>query len=88
MSDRKTTDVQISYDLVADEYVRRIFEELEHKPLDRELLDRFAAHVQGIRGGRDCGARAIRGRGAPESAGLHLRREAARNELVRAAGEP
>jgi ubiquinone/menaquinone biosynthesis C-methylase UbiE len=37
---------QTSYDLVADEYVRRIFGELQHKPLDRQLLDRFAASVR------------------------------------------
>jgi SAM-dependent methyltransferase len=37
---------QASYDRVADEYVRRIFDELQHKPLDRELLDRFAARVR------------------------------------------
>jgi SAM-dependent methyltransferase len=36
------------YDLVADEYVRHIFEELQHKPLDRELLDRFAARVRDV----------------------------------------
>jgi SAM-dependent methyltransferase len=48
MIDRKSSDVQTSYDLVADEYVRRIFDELEHKPLDRQLLDRFAARVQGV----------------------------------------
>jgi SAM-dependent methyltransferase len=38
---------QASYDRVADEYVRRIFDELRHKPLDRQLLDRFAADVRG-----------------------------------------
>ena len=48
MIDRKSSDVQTSYDLVADEYVRRIFDELDHKPLDRELPDRLAARVQGI----------------------------------------
>ena len=41
-------DVQHSYDAVADEYGRRFFEELEHKPLDRRLLDRFVARVQGM----------------------------------------
>ncbi|MFL5802521.1 MAG: class I SAM-dependent methyltransferase [Roseiflexaceae bacterium] len=37
------------YDQVAEEYVARIFHELEHKPLDRELLDRLAAdaHTRG-----------------------------------------
>lgn len=36
---------QTSYDAVADEYTTRIFDELRHKPADRELLDRFAASV-------------------------------------------
>ncbi len=39
--------IQTSYDRVADEYARHIFSELEHKPLDRELLSRFAAAVKG-----------------------------------------
>ncbi len=41
-------DCQTSYDLVADEYVRRIFDELQHKPLDRQLLERFAARVRDL----------------------------------------
>jgi SAM-dependent methyltransferase len=41
------SDYQTSYDLVADEYVRRIFDELQHKPFDRQLLDRFAERVRG-----------------------------------------
>ena len=41
----KITDVQATYDLVADEYARRIYDELRHKPLDRQLLDRFAERV-------------------------------------------
>jgi SAM-dependent methyltransferase len=36
-----------SYDRVAAEYARRIFGELEHKPLDRQLLDQFAGRVKG-----------------------------------------
>jgi SAM-dependent methyltransferase len=36
------SDYQASYDAVAEEYVRRISDELEHKPFDRALLDRFA----------------------------------------------
>jgi SAM-dependent methyltransferase len=69
MIDRKITDVQTSYDLVADEYARRIFEELDHKPLDRQLLDRFAAKVQAIGPACDMGcgpghvARYLRDRG-------------------------
>jgi trans-aconitate methyltransferase len=39
-------DVQTAYDTVADEYVRRIYDELQHKPFDRELLDQFAARVR------------------------------------------
>jgi SAM-dependent methyltransferase len=40
-------NTQASYDTVADEYARRIANELEHKPFDRELLDRFARAVAG-----------------------------------------
>jgi SAM-dependent methyltransferase len=42
------SDLRDSYDRVADEYSRRIFDELRHKPLDRELLDRFAAQVRDL----------------------------------------
>lgn len=48
MHDQKTSDTKTSYDRVADEYVRRIYDELQHKPLDRQLLDRFADSVRGI----------------------------------------
>jgi len=48
MDAHKRQDCQTSYDRVADEYVRRIFEELQHKPLDRQLLDRFAASVRDL----------------------------------------
>ena len=43
--DQEFNDVQSSYDRVAAEYAQRIFGELEHKPLDRQLLNRFAASV-------------------------------------------
>ena len=46
---------QTSYDLVADEYVRRIFEELQYKPLDRQLLDRFAVRVRDVGAACDMG---------------------------------
>ncbi len=36
------TLVRTGYDELADEYVKRFFHELEQKPFDRELLDRFA----------------------------------------------
>lgn len=39
--------IQESYDTVADEYIRHCFSELDNKPLDRELLTRFAASVKG-----------------------------------------
>ena len=48
MDPRRITDLQTSYDRVAEEYVKRIFDELEHKPLDRQLLDRLAERVRGL----------------------------------------
>jgi SAM-dependent methyltransferase len=39
--------LQASYDAVAEEYVRRISRELEAKPFDCALLDRFAARLAG-----------------------------------------
>ncbi len=38
-------ECRTSYDRVADEYAKRIFGELEHKPFDRDVLDRLAALV-------------------------------------------
>ncbi len=46
MNEQLISDLQTSYDRVAEEYVRRIFDELQHKPLDRQLLDRLAASAQ------------------------------------------
>jgi SAM-dependent methyltransferase len=40
-------DVRASYDLVADAYAEHLFDELEQKPLDRHLLNRFAEAVKG-----------------------------------------
>jgi SAM-dependent methyltransferase len=62
-------DVQAAYDAVADEYVRRVFDELRHKPFDRQLLDRFAARVgNGLICDAGCGpghiARYLRDQGA------------------------
>jgi SAM-dependent methyltransferase len=42
----KISDVQSGYDLVADEYARRIYDELKNKPLDCRLLERFAESVR------------------------------------------
>jgi SAM-dependent methyltransferase len=39
-------NTETSYDLVAEEYARRIFDELKGKPLDCELLDRFVARTR------------------------------------------
>jgi ubiquinone/menaquinone biosynthesis C-methylase UbiE len=49
--------LQVSYDEVAEEYAERIFSELEQKPVDRSLLDRFAEQVRllGTVGDVGCG---------------------------------
>src|SRR5580704_14049366 len=48
MDDPKANNVAGSYDRVADEYVARIYDELRHKPHDRQLLDRFADSVREV----------------------------------------
>jgi SAM-dependent methyltransferase len=47
MEQESTPTLQASYDRVAKHYVEQIFNELEHKPLDRALLDRLAESVRG-----------------------------------------
>src|SRR5437588_10221861 len=47
MPEPPAKDLRGSYDLVAEEYVRRIADERRDKPLDRQLLDRFADRVRG-----------------------------------------
>ena len=47
MNHNFTQSIRKSYDELADEYARRIADELRHKPFDRELLNRFAAEVSG-----------------------------------------
>src|SRR5260370_41395236 len=47
MNDNIAQSVRESYDRVAEEYARRLFNELQQKPCDRELLNRFAAEVIG-----------------------------------------
>jgi SAM-dependent methyltransferase len=49
MGDENAIEVAIrdSYDRVADEYARRLYRELDQKPLDRELLNRFATSTAG-----------------------------------------
>ena len=45
--EREIDALRASYDDVAQEYVSRIYDELRHKPLDRELLDRYAGLLRG-----------------------------------------
>lgn len=45
--EQKTGEVQSGYDRVAEEYARHLYDELRHKPLDCQLLDRFANMVRG-----------------------------------------
>lgn len=47
MQDNVILSIRNDYDRLAEEYARRIFDELQGKPLDRELLNRFAADVNG-----------------------------------------
>ncbi len=47
--DEKTRHIRTCYDAVARKYAERFIGELAHKPLDRELLRRFASEV-GARG--------------------------------------
>jgi ubiquinone/menaquinone biosynthesis C-methylase UbiE len=47
MNDDFRFSIRDSYDRIADEYARRLFHELDGKPLDRELLKRLAAEVAG-----------------------------------------
>jgi ubiquinone/menaquinone biosynthesis C-methylase UbiE len=50
MPEAKIHDVEFAYDRVANEYARRIYDELRNKPLDRALLDRFAARIPNSEG--------------------------------------
>jgi SAM-dependent methyltransferase len=45
--DQSSAHIQACYDAVAREYAERFAGELAHKPLDRELLSRFASEVKG-----------------------------------------
>jgi len=44
---QQRTETQTSYDRIADEYARQIYGELAGKPLDRQILDRFAERLRG-----------------------------------------
>lgn len=47
MNEDFLTPVRESYDRLAEEYARRLFKELDDKPLDRELLNRLAKETDG-----------------------------------------
>jgi SAM-dependent methyltransferase len=47
MDEQALQTIRQSYDRVADEYARRIFSELDNKPLDRELLSRLVSDRKG-----------------------------------------
>ena len=47
MSDNND-EIGVDYDPIAEEYAETFFNELEHKPLDRQFLDRFAGLVSGL----------------------------------------
>ena len=46
MDKTKLNDLQESYDRLAKQYADHIADELQNKPLDRQLLDRFAERVK------------------------------------------
>jgi SAM-dependent methyltransferase len=46
MDQDRLNELRASYDRVADEYVRHIYDELDHKPFDRQLLDQFAERAR------------------------------------------
>jgi SAM-dependent methyltransferase len=45
-----TQEAHLAYDRIADEYARRIYDELRHKPLDCQLLKRFADSLRDLPG--------------------------------------
>lgn len=68
-------ELEDGYNRIAKEYVERIFNELDGKPLDRQLLDRFAGGITGPACDLGCGpgqiARYLSERGA-EVCGIDL----------------
>ncbi len=48
MNPARRTLVQTTYDALAKEYADHLADELSGKPLDRQLLDRFADQVRGV----------------------------------------
>jgi SAM-dependent methyltransferase len=70
MNDESTDRVRESYDRIAAEYARQLYKELDGKPLDRQLLSRFAKEIVGKGEACDLGcgpgqiARYLRDKGA------------------------
>jgi SAM-dependent methyltransferase len=68
---KNRNDIHADYDPIADEYAHTYFNELDHKPLDRQLLDKFAGLVKGLGPVCDLGcgsgqiARYLKDRGVP-----------------------
>jgi SAM-dependent methyltransferase len=46
MADCLTRNLRENYDKLAKEYAVHLFDELQHKPFDREVLTRFAQHTK------------------------------------------
>src|SRR4051812_8617278 len=44
--DSRIANLQTGYDSIAEEYAAQFFHELDHKPLDRALLESFAELVR------------------------------------------
>ena len=67
MDQQSILELEDGYNRVTGQYVERIFNELEHKPIDRQLLDRFAGSISGLACDLGCGpgqiARYLRERG-------------------------
>jgi len=84
---QKTDDVRASYDRTADEYVRRIYNELADKPFDRQLLDEFATLMRdrGLVYDLGCGPGHV-GRYLHER-GIGIRGVDISSEMIKRAGE-
>jgi len=76
----KSQETADSYTQVADQYAREYYREFEHKPLDRQLLDRFAKGIASAPPGSVCDlgcgpgqvARYLKDRGVRDLFGLDL----------------
>jgi SAM-dependent methyltransferase len=68
LTDYDPARIAASYDAVAETYADKLFNELDYKPFDRELLDQVAERADGVICDLGCGpghvARYLAGRGA------------------------